>query len=531
VANAKQRARRVKRARQRTKGLPPTPPLTPGAPDTASVPDPVALGIPRPAAGRAVVRSGLLSMLALVSLGVTRLVHGSLVTHAASKARYAEVVTLIAVATITSLALPAGVASAMSKFIPYQRGRGAEPAARGVYRYLSRLGGGASLAFGLLVGLITPHLLGIGVRDAVLVGLLTFTFSVYSFDKAALYGFDRVGAYTRLELSTGVLTIGTTVALIATGWQGYLFPLVLGYGVFVLGTRLLLRRDISGPVAPHGAFDRREVTVFVGLACAGTLASTGFLQGTTLLAHALSRDEVAYFGAAVALVSPMYFLPRALNLALFPAMAHAQGAGDLGVVRRHTDTSTRALFVLLAPLFGIALLVSREVLVLFGSEKFAPGTIVLQLMLGATYLSVVQVACVNALSSGSQRQVRVPVTSAVIGAAVGLVLAFALSRPLGATGIALAYLLGTAVIAGGPIVVTWRLHRMDWVSPVARSLAVLACAGVGAVWLDRLAATGLARYERVAVVAVIFVGLATVLAYSEVRSLLANARRRGAAGA
>jgi O-antigen/teichoic acid export membrane protein len=531
VANAKQRARRVKRARQRTNGGPSAPVVTPGAPDTESIPDPAAFGVARPTAGRAVVRSGLLSMLALVSLGVTRLVHASLVTHAASKAQYAEVVTLIAVATITSLALPAGVASAMSKFIPYQRGRGAEPAARAVYRYLSRLGGVASVLFGVLVSLVTPFLFGIGMRDAVLVGLLTFTFSLYSFDKAALYGFDRVGAYTRLELSTGALTIGATVVVIASGWSGYLLPLVLGYGIFVVGTRILLRRDVAGPVAAPRALDRREVNVFVALACTGTLASTGFLQGTTLLAHALSRDEVAYFGAAVALVSPMYFLPRALNLALFPAMAHAQGAGDLGVVRRHTDTSTRALFVLLAPLFGIALLVAREVLVLFGSEKFAPGTTVLQLMLGATYLSVVQVACVNALSSGSQRQVRVPVTSAVAGASVGLVLAFVLSHPLGATGIALAYLIGTAVIAGGPIVITWRLHGMHWVSPVARSLAVLALAAAGAVWLNRLTLTGAARYERVALGVVVFAAIAVAVLYGEVRTLLLNARRRTPVGA
>ena len=39
-----------------------------------------------------------------------------------------------------------------------------------------------------------------------------------------------------------------------------------------------------------------------------------------------------------------------------------------------------------------------------------------------------------------------------------------------------AYVLGTAVSAGGPIVTTWRLYAMPWTGPVARSVAVVATA-------------------------------------------------------
>jgi O-antigen/teichoic acid export membrane protein len=297
--------------------------------------------------------------------------------------------------------------------------------------------------------------------------------------------------------------------------------------VFVAGARLLLRRDTAGEVAPAGSFDRREVAGFVGLACLGTLASTGFTQGMPLLARAfVGPDAVAAFTLVIALVAPMYFLPRALNLALFPAMAHAHGAGDVGAVRRHTDVLTRALVVLLVPLFGVAVLVARELLTVYGGGGYAEAAPVFQLVLVGTYLSVIQVAAVNALSSGTRRQVRIPVTSAVTGALVGCALAPLLAAEFGAVGLAAGYVAGTAVIAGGPIVATWRLHRMRWAGVLARALGLLALAAVAGAWLDTAAPPGAVRIGVALAAAAGFVAVALAVLHRDVRGLLAVARRR-----
>ncbi|WP_163512790.1 lipopolysaccharide biosynthesis protein [Fodinicola acaciae] len=481
--------------------------------------------------GRAIISSGLLTMVALASLGVVRLLHQSLINHYyGDQARYGQVALLISIATITSLALPAGVASAMSKFIPFHRGSGSEPAARAVYRFLSRIGLAGSLFFGVAVGFLIPFFKPeIGPRDAILVGLLTFTFSTYSFDKAAMYGFDRVRPYTMVEISTGLLTIGITVALLVTRWDAFLLPLVVGYALFSLVSRWLLRRDLAGETAPATAINRREILTFVALACAGTLASTGFLNGTNVLADIFGGDPqaVGYFGSAVALMAPMNLLPRALNLALFPAMAHAQGAGDTDAVRRHSDISTRALFVVLAPVFAAAIPLAQVILIVFGKNAEA-GTTVLQIMLGATFLSVVQVASVNALSSGTLRQVRIPVISAVTGAVIGVALSPLMALWLGAPGIGIAYLAGTTVIAGGPIVVTWRLHRMHWTGMVIRSLSVVALAGVAAGVIDAMGlTTGFTGVATAVGAAVVVFAIAIVVLWPELRKLIAVARRRG----
>jgi O-antigen/teichoic acid export membrane protein len=460
-------------------------------------------------------------MLALVALGLTRFLYVSMLAHQAPQRVVAEVGALYALATLSSLALPAGAASALAKFVPFQTGRAAPATARAVYRFVSRLGVAGGVVLGLAAGAVAYVRLGASAADAVAVVLLAVSFSVYSVDKAAMYGFGRVGAYARLELSTSALAIASTALVVFVIGTGYLLPLAVGYTAFVVGSRLLLRRDTRGEATP--AFDHREVLAFVGLACLGTLASTGFTQGMPLLATVfLTPAAVAHFTAVTALVAPMYFLPRALNLALFPAMSHAQGAGDVGAVRRHTDVSTRALVVLLAPLFGVVVLLAEDILTLYGGRSYAVAAPVLQVVLLGTYLSVVQVAAVNALSSGDRRQVRVPVSSAVAGALVGCALAPVLASAYGPVGLAVAFLVGTAVIAGGPVLVTWRNHGMAWTGVFGRALALLVLAGTVGAWLDPVE-SGLAL--RLAAAASFLLLCAAVL-YRDVRGLLDAARSR-----
>jgi O-antigen/teichoic acid export membrane protein len=424
-----------------------------------------------------VVRTGLLSMVALAALGLTRLVHGSLVSRATDPQTYGRVGALIALTTIASLLLPAGVASATSKFVPYLQGSGDPAAARTAYRLLSWLGGAGAVVLGLAAAGLATLLFDLGTGDAAQVAALAIAFSLYSIDKATLYGYQRVTAYVRLELCTSALAVLSTVVVVLAGWSAYLMPLALGYAVFSVVARWLVRGQARGPTTGFGAVPRSEILGFVALACLGTLASQGFLQGTQLLAVRFATPvEVGYFAAAVTLVTPMYFLPRALGLALFPTMARAHGAGDLATVRRQADLSTRALLVVLAPVFAAGILLAREVLVLFGDEAYAGGAGVLQLMLAATFLAVCAVATVNALSSGDARQVRTPVAAAVAGAVTGLATVALLGRPLGALGVGVGYLAGTAVTSAGPAVAVWRRYRMAWRTPVLRALLVVGLA-------------------------------------------------------
>ncbi|MEU8656847.1 lipopolysaccharide biosynthesis protein [Actinoplanes philippinensis] len=433
-----------------------------------------------------IARTGLLTVFALIAVGLTRLVHGSLVSHATDRVTYGLVGSLIALSTVASLMLPGGLSSAMAKYVALERGAGRPAAARAVHRLLTRW----SMASGPLLGLAAAGIAAVvwdlSRAEAFAVWLLTASYSIYSVDKSALYGFGRSGAYAILEVATSSLAILATVATVVFGGTAYLLPLAVGYAVFVLGARLLLRAAADEPGATAQADPAvRPVLVYAVVASVGTLAGQGFLQGTQLLAGWFARpEEVAWFAASVALVAPLYFLPRALGLALFPAMAAAYGAGDHEAVRRQGDVSTRALATLQAPVFAAAALLAPWLLVVFGGAEYAAGADVLRLMLAATWLGVLQVPSINALASDAGRRARIPAAAAVTGCLTGLLVVAVLGAPLGATGVALGYLAGSAVTAAIPMVVVWRAERMPWAGTLARSCAVLVTASLTATTVD-----------------------------------------------
>src|SRR5262249_49621690 len=151
------------------------------------------------------------------------------------------------------------------------------------------------------------------------------------------------------------------------------------YSVLVFGAWALVHRSAPRERGVVTREQRREMVTYVMLASIGGVGSAGLLPALPLLAEVYTtRTEGASFVTAVALAAPLYFLPRALGMALFPAMAHAHGAGELDVVRRHADISTRALFVLLAPLFVLAVCLARPVLAVIYGLDFTPGAKVLQ---------------------------------------------------------------------------------------------------------------------------------------------------------
>jgi O-antigen/teichoic acid export membrane protein len=476
-----------------------------------------------------VARNSLLSMVALIVLGGSRVLYGSMISRATDTETYGLVGVLTAVTLILSLVLPAGIASATTRFVPYSRGRGDMDAARRLHRLLARVGLGAALLLGLLAAGGAAYF-QLGASEVAQVGILTAVYGVYVTSKAGLYGFDQVGRYARLEILGSAAILATTVAILLAGSTLYLAPLIVGYGLFVIGAHLSLRAHTGPSATAVSRTDLRELAVYAGLACIGTLASAGFLQATQLLTAQYARlSDVAFFTATITLISPLWFLPRALSLALFPFMAEAHGAGDQSVVRRHADLATRGLLALLGPLFVAGILFSRELLVLYGGAPFASGALVMQIVLAAAYLGVVQVASVNALSSASGHQLRISVAWAVMGAASGLVLVALSGEQLGATGIAIAYFMGTAITAAGPMAVVWRRYGLGWAGPMARAFGMVGLAFVVA----RLVEAWLGPDRSLlfdGIIAFMGATIAALVLHADIRASLRRARSRGSGG-
>jgi O-antigen/teichoic acid export membrane protein len=474
------------------------------------------------------LRAGVLSMVGLIALGSTRLVHMSLVTRATDKETVATVGSLITLAMAAGLFLPGGLASAASRFIPFHLARGDVAAARRTYRRLTLIGYAGALGLAAVVALIGVTVLHVDPADAIGVAALTAVYAAYSVAKGALYGFDRVTTYTWLEIAGSAVTVAVTVVVVVTGATAYLVPLVVGYAVLMVGSLVeLRRRSTPGPDAEPGSATpshaRRELATFVWLASLGGFASGGLLQALpTVVGRFAAADEVAYVVAAVTLVGPLYFLPRALSMALFPTMARAHGAGDVDAMRRHVDVFTRALLVLLAPLFAAGILLAPEVLTLFGGSPYAAGAGLLQVLLLATYVVVIQVAAVNYLSGGDG--VRIPVYSSVAGALVGLALVVPFGSQWGAAGVGVAYLVAVTVGAAGPLFTVWRRLAMGWTGPAVRSFAVVGVALVAAAALAAVDISG-ATSHVVTVLAAVVLAVAGSLVLRRDLGRILSARR------
>jgi O-antigen/teichoic acid export membrane protein len=244
----------------------------------------------------------------------------------------------------------------------------------------------------------------------------------------------------------------------------YLAPLILGYAIVVIGSRLSLRG------ARAHAVDRKEFLTFAGLAAVGAGSAAGLLQGTPLLANWFTdARNVGYLVAAVTLVSPLYLLPRVLGLALFPAMSHARGEGAEHAVRRSADLSMRGTMVGLAPVFAAALPLAGPILAVYGGGQYADGAPELRLLLLATYTAVVAIGPINALSSGTVREARIPVTFALLGCLLGLLLVAPLGWAFGGAGVAAAYLVATVLTSAGPMAAAARKWTLPWTGVVVRS--------------------------------------------------------------
>lgn len=467
-------------------------------------------------------------MVGLVALGGTRLVHGSLVSHNTDPATYAVVGTLIGLAMTLSLFLPSGLGNAASRYISFHIGRGDPDAARTAYRVLTAAGYCCAAVLAGLAALVAVRLPGVTTGDAISVAVLAAVYSGYSVAKGSLYGFDRIVPYTWLEVVGSVVAIGSTVAVIAAGVHSYLAPLAVGYSVLMLGSFAVLwrrrPRDRGAASKPGGGtktrIGLRELAGWVALASLGVGASAGLLQVLPVLAgRSTTRVEVAYLVAAVTLVQPLSFLPRALSLALFPAMARAHGAGDVDVVRRQVDVSTRALLALLAPIFAAATLIAPEVLAVFGGGEYADGAAVLRLLLLASFVGSIQVGAVNSLSSGDS--LRIPVYAAVAGAVVGVAALIPLGHRLGAVGIGIAYLVAVAVTTAVPLRAVWRRYGMAWAGPLVRSVMVVAAALAVASGLEATRPYGSSRVAVDLLAALVVVALAAAVLRRDIARVLA----------
>lgn len=505
-------------------------------------PDPSAAGQPGgedtfPSAGSygRVARNTVLSLVAIGLLGASRLLFNVVVGRRFGAVTLGKANVAINTGLFASLLVSGGLQAASAKYLAQAVGRGVPGEAAWIYRRAMRvnLAGGSLVALGLVAVLpaALPHFALRG-WDLVLAALVMFAYNGYQQAKGSYYGFGKVTSYLRNEIaSDAVLLVSLGAVALASAHSLVLVPLVLAYGTFAIVASLELHRDALDPGPPSPAL-QREIAGFTALAVIGTVASTGFLNLSVTFAGryrpSISTLEAAaqtgYYAAALALVLPIYFFPRALSLALFPSVAFRFGQQRIDTVARQLDLTTHALAVFLLPPTAALALAARPVLRLVYGPGYDQAADVLAILLAATYLSVVPIPSVTSLSGTERRWFKVPAYSSVLGLAIGLGLWIILGPRYSIVGIAWGYLIGSFPQSAIPMAFASRVFgvRFGWLALKAAAVwgAVL---GIAMTMEPTEAGAGPGRIAAaIAITAIVYL----ILFARDLRAAVADARER-----
>ena len=439
-----------------------------------TLPDSDAESARRRLTGR-LVRGTLWSMLGIAALGITRLVYTALIGRTGDPARLAEVNSQVSLAFLATFATAAATGAGAQKFLPLTAARSGPAAAAAVRRKLTWWTVAASGVVIVGLGLLAPELLpDSAFSDVIWVCALIAAYGAYSYTKSVLYGFHLPSRYAVLELGADVVILVLTIAAVLWLPGLLLAPLVVGYALFAIGATVSTPRTRPGEMPSMGG----ELGGFVAYTALGIAAGQGFFQVSMLVArHATSAHEAGAYAAAMSLIGPAFFLPRAMAMAFFPAAAEAVGRGDTGALARHTDAVTRLLLLAALPAFAVAAMVGGPVLRLVFGAEYGDGGTVFAILVLAVFFYVVAVPSVNVLSAHDLALARIPPLASTVGVVVGVAAWLTIGGRWGAAGVAVGYLAGMVVQAGVPVTVAFRRLGIRWGTRLLRYVAST-CAGV-----------------------------------------------------
>lgn len=461
---------------------------------------------PLPATVRSIVSVFGIAVQGLVRFGYSLLVGRTLPAGFLSATNSA-----ISTGMLATLLWPTSLGQAAAKFVARESGDVDTRIA--LTRYLARWSLATATGLGCVSAALTYWWLAPGEAvTAVFVGLLTVGWSGYTFTRSMQYASQRVLRATVWDAVSFVLAVGGLVAVLAYDVRTLLLlPITIGYLAYTVAG---WPRTSSARLSPAL---RREITSFVSWGVVSSVATSGFLQLTMVLAQQTGGTRQADgYAAALTLATPASMLGTVLSLLLLPSLSEAVGRGDFAALRTRTDLAHRALVTLTGAVFGALVLGARLLVALFWPD-LASAVGILEVLLAASCLLTMSTVVTESLLSYDDRGARTVATIRSSGFVVGLATCFVLIPRLGVAGIAIGYLVGMAVIVAVPVLLVWRRDRHAWsgyTTRVAAGAAVVLAllfwrgmAGTG--WLD-------------AACVVVFLAAWAGLHQREVRSLLVS---------
>lgn len=406
-----------------------------------------------------------LTVLAVFVQGLTRLGYSILVARVLGQEALSDVTTVISLASLLVLLWPQAGGTAVSKFTAMARSRQnpAEQAAVGALTARSVVTATTGLA--VVAAVWAAFSLHLAWYYALSAGMLVIALSAYNFVRGVRTGNNQFVTTTVWDAISSFVSLTSLTLVLLAGWTPWLLaPLILGYLLYALPA--WPRR--SGTVLDPGL--RRAILVFTAWTSVHLLTSTGLLQLSVIIGRTIDSNEAhGLYAAAVALATPASMLSGSMLTALSPSIARMYGAGDHEGLRAQVDRIMRIMVAVFLPVFAVGIFWADTLLHLVYGPDYAPGGPLLVLLFAA--VSCTSFNAANSRLSGTVAWgVKILALANGVGLVVGVGTIYALAPSLGVTAAAVGYLAGTALAAGVPLVVVWRLDAMPWTGLVVRIL-------------------------------------------------------------
>ncbi len=411
-----------------------------------------------------------LAVLTKVAPGIATLTTNLLIGRLGGAPLLGLTQTAISTASLTSLVYPAPAAAAASRFVSASVATGDEGKATAIATYLGR-----RVVFSIVC--LTAAILGgsllLGVDNVMVVivsCVMTAGVSMRVFIEGLHFGGGRGRRLALWSASVAALgVIGSALLLVAgnrTVWV--VVPVAIANVVFAIvtwpkRTPTVLKRT-----------ERRRIRHFILLAMLGTIASSGFVQLTTIVANLVAGVAFAgEYAAGLTLTTPLAIVATAISATLFPALSamHAGASAEV-VQKRISEASSILAAVIGAAVCGMIVIAEPLVLIVWGQEYVNTWWILLFLLVG-TLATTVAVPSVTALTSSSNKGMLISASSSLFGAITGVITWIFVIPMAGELGVVLGCAVATTVTGLIPYVLVWRGYRMRWARSTFEVVAVV----------------------------------------------------------
>jgi O-antigen/teichoic acid export membrane protein len=375
-------------------------------------------------------------------------------------------IAFVSLAALT--ALSTGFAVALLRFVAEALGRGDAAAARGLARWIWRVGlVAAAVGFAALA---VPAALGSEPQLAwVLAGLVAAGGILQSVPNAVLLGAQRWREATIVGvITTGVAVPGIVVVLALGGGISGIFAVEAAtVAVNVVWTGWLAQRELR-TMGTERALDpelRSRAARFAAVTTLGAVLTLVVWRRSEFffLARFSSDAEIAIYSIAFAAATAIALLPERLATVMSPAFATLFGAGQTERLTSAFARSLRLLIIGALPLCALAAGAGPLAIeVIYGGAYSGSAPVLLILLVAVPLIPLFNVG--GAVMAGVG-DARAPLFVGAAAAVVNVALALALVPPFDAVGAGLANA-GAQIVASVLMLALARRHpeirRLQW---------------------------------------------------------------------